>query len=195
MGAQDHIEERFAVYITLGQRRIAREEGADERIAVRVQPVRGDRDDVVSRRDPRAVDDPRALDHSDSVGDEDVGALIEDARLLARLAAGEGTPLRPARRRQTRDEAIDDRTVEVAADDRVLHRERVRAHHDDVVDQVVDQVLAEGLDPVVRQRQFLLRAGLFGLEDQHRLFVTGERGVEEGGKSAEPVQHAAVARL
>jgi hypothetical protein len=92
MGSQDEIEERLALDLDGGERGVARQQGADERVAVGVQAVRGDGDDLVAVGDPRAVDDLFALDNPDRVGDEDIGPRIEDARLLGSLAAGEAAP-------------------------------------------------------------------------------------------------------
>ena len=90
------------------------------------------------------------------------------------LAAGVG---------QGFDKVVDDGSIHRATYDDILDRNRLGTHDDDVVDEVVDHVVADPAMAAVGKGQLLLGARLLALVDQHRVGVAGEAGVEQGGRT------------
>ena len=69
------------------------------------------------------------------------------------------------------------------------------SHDDDVVNQVVDQVVANRFVAAVCKGQLLFGAGLFAFEDEDGVLVLGEMAVKKRGECAYRVENACIARL
>src|SRR5205823_5874636 len=82
--------------------------------------------------------------------------------------------------------------LQLAADDAVLHHDRLGAHDDNVIDEMMDHVEGDGGGAAMLEGDFLLGAGLFGFHDQDGFFDAGEGGVEKGGEGAGAMQDARV---
>ena len=67
-----------------------------------------------------------------------------------------------------------------------------RAHDDDVVEEVIDQIESDGGDPSELEGQLLFGAGLVGLQHQHGVLVAFEPAVDQTGEGAESVEHAPI---
>ena len=119
------------------------EQLAGEAVAVGVEAERGQPEDHVARRDPRAVDDLRPVDDPDDEAGDVVLALGVEAGHLGRLAAEERAARLPAAARQPLDDLGDDLRLEPAGRDVVEEEERARPLDQDVVDAVRHQVVAD----------------------------------------------------
>src|SRR3989344_1137058 len=82
-----------------------------------------------------------------------------------------------------------------AAHDAILYGKRFRTHHDAVIHQVIDEVVADRLKPIVLKREQLLRTGLFGLQYEDRVLVAGELAVVERREGSYLVEYALIARF
>lgn len=196
VGFEDGIEEGFlARHFLLRQLGIITHEFACQRVTVGMESVAGDGEDLVALPDLAAVDDHLLFHDADDARTQNVGAVRDDARLLGGFAAGEHAALRLARIGHAFDQAGDHVFIQLAAHDAVLHREGSGSHHDDVIEQVVDQVLADGFHFVVIDRELLLAARLFGLEDEDGVLVSAEPAVKETGERAHLIEHALIVAL
>ncbi len=115
------------------------------------------------------VDRPRLLDDADGEAGEVVFAVGVHAGHLGRLAADQ----RAAGLLAARGDALDHQRrggdVEPPAGEIVEEEQRLRALHEDVVGAHRDQVDADGVVPVERERELELGADAVGAGDQHRL--------------------------
>ncbi len=123
----------------------------------------------VAGGDGPAVDDAGLLDHADGESREVVLAVVVHAGHFGGLAADE----RAARRLAAGGDALDhvggDVDVELAAREVVEEEQRLGALHEDVVDAHRDQVDADRVVAVERERELQLGADAVGAGDEHRL--------------------------
>ena len=121
-----------------------------------MKPVGRERENRVSRFNRGAVDNMILIDNPNRRRAENVHPRLRQPlaeQMFPRLSR---TSLRLAGIGNTAHECSYNRGFEFATDDTILHIKRVRAHRDDVVDQVVDQVMGNRPNPPVFKRQFLL---------------------------------------
>jgi hypothetical protein len=110
--------------------------------------------------------------------------------VLGRLAADERGAGELATRRDAAHDVGDALGEHLAARDVVGHEERLRAHHDDVVDDHADEVLADRVVLVDRLRDRDLRADAVGRGGEQRLAVAEQRArVEEAREAADAAEH------
>ena len=110
--------------------------------------------------------------------------------MLGGLAADERGAGLGAAARDARDDVGDALGEDLAARDVVGHEERLRADHDDVVDDHADQVEPDRVVLVDGLRDRDLRADAVGAGGQQRTRVRAQRGrVEEAGETADSAQH------
>ena len=157
-----------------------------------MQTVGSERQNLIAGLNGAAVDDVVLIDDADDAGGQHVEAIGDYAGLHRGLAAGQGAALLAAGVGQGCDEVVDDSTLHSAAYDDVLDRNRLGTHDDNIVDEVVDHVVADPAMAAVCKSQFLLGSGLFALVYQHRVRISGKASVEQGGERANPVEHARV---
>ena len=118
-----------------------------ERVAVGVQAGGRVREEHVARGDAIAVERLVLLhDADDGAGKIEVAGLIEPGH-LGGLAAGERHPVGPAAARNPFDDAGQLRRPEPGTGDIVHERDRPRRMNQDVVHAVVDEILADGVEP------------------------------------------------
>ena len=110
-------------------------------------------------------------------GCEDIHARIYNGRLDGSLTADERALILAARIRHALDERADRGLLGLAADDGVEDGKGSRAHNDDVVDEVIDHIMADGLGVAALHRQLLLTTRFLGLKDQDRLLDLRELDV------------------
>ncbi len=198
VGFEDGVEESFGLAVLVGEGfggevGVLGDEDADEGVPIGMEAVGGDGEDSVALLNFLAVDDFGFVDDADDGAGEDVGAGLENARLLGGFATDEGAIVLAAGVIDGGDELEDDVFLQFAADDAVLDREGLGANDDDVIDKVMDHVVGNGGGPVRGEGEFLFGAGLFGFHDEDGVCDAGEGGVEKAGESAGAVEDARVA--
>src|SRR6185295_7708949 len=107
--------------------RLALEDLADERIAVRVRAARGEAEECVARPDRFAVEDAVLLDHPDAKSGEVVFAGRVHAGHLGGLAADQRAAGELAAARNALDDLRGDALLELAAGEVVEEEERLGA--------------------------------------------------------------------
>ena len=159
---------------------------ARERVAVGVEPGGGDADDDVTRRDRLAVDDARPLHAADGEPGEVVLARRVEPGQLGRLAADERAAGLAAALRDALDHVGALLGGELAGAEVVEEEQRLGAHDRDVVHAHGDEVDADGVVPVRRERDLELGADAVGAGDEHRLPVLLHVEREEPAEAADP---------
>ena len=125
----------------------------------------------------RAVDHPLARDAADDEAGEVVFAVGVEAGHLGGLAAEQRAAVRPA----GAGDAVDDRAAtsgdEAAGGEVVEKEERPRALDEDVVDAVVDEILADRVVHAGQERDLELGPDAVRARHQH---LVGDAGVGRG---------------
>ncbi len=156
---------------------------AHERVAVRVEPRRGEAEHDVARADPRAVHDPRALDDADGEARQVVLTGGVQVGELRGLAADEGAAREPAAGDDALHDRLDARRVKTRGADVVEEIEGLGAVDEDVVDAHGDEIDADRVVAVGEERDLELAADAVGGGDHDRLAVA--RGhAHEGSEAA-----------
>ena len=163
---------------------------AGERVAVGVEAGRRQADQHVALLDRRAVEDALAVDHADDEPGEVVLAVGVEARHLGGLAAEQRDAAVAAGRRHPADHRRRHSRVEPAGRQVVEEEERPRALDQDVVDAVVDQVLADRVVAAGGERDLELGADAVRRRHQHRLLEALGREPEHAAERALVGQHA-----
>ena len=139
------------------------EELAGEGVAVGVEAVGGQADEDVADLDGVAGDDLVAADGADDGAGEVVLAVGVEAGHLCGFAADEGAAVGAAGFAEALDDGLDRcRLVELAGGEVVEEEERRGALDGDVVDAVVDEVLADGVVDAELEGDFELGAYAVG---------------------------------
>ena len=86
------------------------------------------------------------------------------------------------------DDVGGDADVEALADEVVEEEQRLGALHQDVVDAHRDEIDADRVVPVERERELQLRADAVGAGDEHRLAVA-LRQLDQRAESADAGEH------
>ena len=144
-GLEEFLAESAAKLGNVGlQRRAdARDDGANQRVAVRVQTRGGHRDNDIPIGHALGPQQLRGI-HDAGRGARDVVVVgRHDARMLRGLAADEGRARGLTGPRDAGDDGSDTLGDDVPAGDVVSHENRARTDHDNVVDDHADQVLAD----------------------------------------------------
>ena len=122
------------------------------------------------------------------VADDETGQVVVrrrvDARHLGRLAADQRAAVLATARGDAGDDAFDDLRLERAHRDVVEKEQRQRALHENVVDAVVHEVVADRVVAAGVDRDLELRPDAVGAGDEHRLGHVG-RDAEHAAESAE----------
>ena len=147
-----------------------------QRVAIGVQPIRGQSHDHVALG--HALGQHLcAIDHAHHRAGQVVGARLVHIGHLGSLAAQQHAAGRAAGRGYARHQRGGHGRVELR-DCYIVHKEkRARALHQNVVDAVVDDILAHRVVAADRLGHQRLRADAIGRGDQHRL---GDRGAKRG---------------
>ena len=173
----------------------ARDDVADERVAVRVQAARGEREHDVAVAHAVGAEDVAGLDDTGRGARDVVVVDAEEARVLGGLAADEGGSGLGAPCGDAADDVGDALGEDLAARDVVGHEERLRADDDDVVDDHADEVEPDGVVLVDGLGDRDLRADAVGARREERLRVRAERGgVEQPGEPADAADHLGTVR-
>ena len=112
-----------------------------------------------------AVDDLISIDYADNASGEHVETVGNHAGLDRGFAAGEGAILLATGVGQSGNEVVDYVTIHGAADDDVLNRDRLGAHDYNVVDEVVNHIVADRAVSTMGKGDFLFGARLLALVD------------------------------
>ncbi len=137
-----------------------------------------------------AVQHAVALDDADDATREVVVARAVDAGHLGRLAADERAAVRLARRHEPADDLLGDVGREAAGAEVVEEEERARATDCDVIDAVVDEVLAHRVVTSDADGHLQLRPDPVDGGDEHRGAVGGSVEGEEPAEGANVGEHA-----
>src|SRR5579862_1585126 len=108
-----------------------------------MQTVAGHPDDRVVDSDPLRPEERRLLDEADDEAGEVVVGWRVDARHLSGLAADQRTPILTTAGGYAADDRFGDCGVETTKRDVVEKEQRRGALHQNVVDTVIDQVMAD----------------------------------------------------
>ena len=147
------------------------------------------------RLDPRSVDHPRTIDHSDDTARQIVLAPAIHPGHLRRFAANQGTAAGPTGFGETAQDLIEDLGLEFLRPDVVEKEKRPRAKNGNVIDAVVDEIGADGVVPVHGKGDFQLRPDTVHTGDQHRLAHSGKIGREQAAEAADFPEHLRPVRL
>ncbi len=151
-----------------------------------MQTTRRHGDDDVAGANTVRPEHGVGLDHAGDRAGQVVLVRSEQAGMLGRLAADEGTTGRHARLRDALDDRRDALGDHPTAGDVVGHEQRFGAAHDDVVDDHGDQVEPDRVVDVHPLRYGDLGAHAVGAGRQQRPAVRRQRaGVEQPGEAAD----------
>jgi hypothetical protein len=147
----------------------ARDDVTDERVAVGVRTAGCQGEHDVAGAHALGAEHGARLDDAGRRSRDVVVVHAEQARVLGGLAADERGAGELAAGRDAAHDVGDALGEHLAARDVVGHEERLRAHHDDVVDDHADEVLADRVVLVDRLRDRDLRADAVGRGGEQRL--------------------------
>ena len=141
---------------------------ARERVPIRVQAVARDADADISFARVLGTKQRRALARADDEAGDVVFAVDVEARHLRGLAAEECGAVLATGEGHARDDTLEARRIELAGGEVIEEEERLGTHDRDVVDAVIDQVLADRVVRIeeIRQAQFRPNAISAGNEDR-----------------------------
>ena len=162
---------------------------ARQRVAVGVQAAGGQTDHRIARPNGLAVEHLGFLDHADNGSAEVVFARLIEAGHLSGLAADERAVVLRARLGKAFDDVLEDARLQPAGANVIQEEERLGAEDGDVVDAMVDQVLADGVVAVQREGELELGADAIdaGNEDGLPVFANVQR--EEAAEPAHFAEH------
>ena len=184
-GLEQHLADRSAErgrVVGVADARV-RQNVAHQREAIAVQTARRDRDDQVAMLDALRAEHRIRLDGSHRGARDVVLVRLHQARVLRGLAAHQRGAGLGAGARDPLDQGGDPVRVDLAAGDVVGHEQRLRADHDDVVDDHADQVLPDRVVLVERDGDVDLRADAVGARRQQRAAEFAQRAhVEQAGE-------------
>ena len=165
---------------------VLRDQRPHQRVAVGVEPGRGEAHDRVAgpRRGP--VEEPVPLPHPDAEPREVELVGLHEPRVLGRLAAGERRAGLAAALGDPRDQGRDPLRVQPPDRDVVEERERLGARAGHVVGAHRDEVDADRVQAAHRRRDRRLRPHAVGGRDDHRLPVARR----DRDRGPEPAQAA-----
>jgi len=161
------------------------EELAGEGVAVGVEAVGGQADEDVAYLNGVAGDDLVAGDGADDGAGEVVLVVGVEAGHLGGFAADEGAAVGAAGFAEALDDGLDGRLIEFAGGEVVEEEERAGALNGDVVDAVVDEVLADGVVDVELEGDFEFGADAVAGGDEDGVGVLLEVEREEAAKAAD----------
>ena len=160
-----------------------------QRVAVGVQPAGGQAENDIPRANGLPIQHAILLDDAHDGAADIVFAGLIKAGHLGGLAADEGAMVFGAGPGKTLDDGLEDARLELARAEIVQEKERLGPEHRDVVDTMVDQVLADGVVPVHGKGQFELGADAVDAGDEHRLAVLARVEGEQAAKPAHLAKH------
>jgi len=164
---------------------------AGERVAVGVQALGRQPQQQVSLLHP-AGQGPVLLHHADDEAGHVVVVFGVGARHLRRLAADQRAGELGAGPGEAADDLLDPQRVHPPQRDVVEEEKRQRPLHQDVVDAVGDQIVADGVVDAGGDRHLDLGADAVGGGDQHRVAVAREVGTEHAAEGADLGEHSGV---
>ena len=168
---------------------LVEKDGAREGISVGVQSVGGQPEHGVPEADAPTVDDLFSIYHAHDAPRQIVVRALVNAGHLRRLTADQRTTRRAAGGGQTLQNLCEHRRLQLTGTDVVEEKQRTRAEHRDVVDAVVDEVLADGVVLVERDGQLELGADAVDARHEHRLAHALEIRAEQAAESARLAEH------
>ena len=164
---------------------LVEEDAARERVAVRVQADRGQADQDVALAHGLAVDEILRVDDAEDEAGDVVVVVAVEARHLRGLAADQRAAVLLARAGHAADHVGHHRRAELAGGVVVEEEQRTRALHEDVVDAVRDEVVADRVVDLHRLRHAQLRPDAVGGGDEDRRLDAFERAAEEASERAD----------
>ena len=171
----------------------AGDDGAHQRVAVRVQARRRHGDDDVAARHALGAQQLGGVHDAGRCARDVVVVRLHDAGVLGGLAADEGRARGLAGARDAGDDGGDALGDDVPAGDVVGHEDGARADHDDVVDDHADQVLADRVVHIHGLRNHDLRThAVRGGRQERLLHAQQRRRVNHAGESAGRAEHGGV---
>src|SRR5439155_27349882 len=174
VGSHELVANLVLNFIDVGLRRVVgnfEEQFAGQRIAIGMQPVRGQAEDHVAGLDGFAGNDPLALDHADDEAGEIVFALGVEAGHLGRLSAYQGAAVVLAGFGDAFDDLLGDFRFEFSGSE-IIHEEKgCGPLYDDVVDAVIHQVGAHGVMDFHFKSDLKFGAHAIHAGDQHGVQV------------------------
>ena len=168
----------------------------DQGVAVGVQPGRLHGDHRVAGTDPAGAEQVVGLHDAGGRPRDVVLVGLEQARVLGGLATDQRAAGLDARLGDALDDRRDPLGDDPAGGDVVGEEQRLRAAHDQVVDEHADQVEPDRVVLVERLRDRHLGAHAVGGAGQQRPLVRLQRaGVEQAGEAADAADHLGAAGL
>ena len=164
---------------------------ARQRVAVGVQPARGQREQQVAVTHAARVEDFPAFDGADDEAREIVIAGRVDIGHFRGFAADQRTAGLFRRAAQTLDHLLEHARVELAHGDIVEEKKRLGALRENVVDAVIQDVGADGGVDAGRAGDFQLGAHAVAAGDQHGIAPAFLIQLKERAESANGREHAA----
>jgi len=159
---------------------------ARQRVTVGLQPAGGQADDDVAGLDLFAGDDPLARHRSHDRADQVILVLRIEPGHLGGLAAQQRTAVLFARFAQAGDHLFENGGVKARGPD-VIHEKQRRGPLDkDVVNAVIDDILADGVVALGQRGDLELGADAVGAGDQQMLLA---RRLKEAAEAADPPHH------
>ena len=168
---------------------LVEEDFAGQRVAVGVEAGGGQADDDVAGADRFAVDDIGAVDHADDGADEVVIGAVIDAGHLRGFAADQGAAGLFAAADHAGDELAKAVRIEPLGGHVIEEEKRFRAEDGDVVDAMVDEVLADGVVAVHQHGDLEFGADAVDAGDEHRVAHFGKMGAEKAAEAADFAEH------
>src|SRR5215475_6535263 len=160
------------------------EQLARQAVPVGVQAGRRQSERDVAFGDPRAVDDPVAVDHADDEARKVVFTLGVKSRHLGRLASEQRAVAFTTASRQPIDNLGNDGGIEFARGDVIEEEERPGALNQNVVDAMRHEVVADSVVDARGERHFQLGSDPVAARYQNRLARVRENAVEHPAEAA-----------
>ena len=169
-----------------------KEQLAGQRVSIGVKAVGGQPDEDIAHLNGVAGDDLVAVHRADDGSGQVVFTVGVEARHLRRLAADKSAAVGAAGFADALHDGLDDGVVELAGSEVVEEEERRGTLYSDVVDAVVDEVLADGVMDAKLEGDLEFGADAVGGGDKHRVWELFEVEREQAAEAADLAEHLPV---
>ena len=163
---------------------------AGQGVTVGVQAVRRQRNQCIARADARTVEYARAVDHADDASNQIVILTAVKSGHLRCFAAEQSASGPAAGAGQPGYDGSENIRVKFPRAEIIEKEKRTRAHDRDVVDAMIDQILANRVMPPGKDSDVQLGADAIHAGDEHGIFHAGKGRAEESAEGADTAENA-----
>jgi len=172
-----------------GQAHFFEEHLAGERVAVGMEAVAAEADDGVTGADFRAVEEFRTVHDADDGPGDIVFAFLIHAGHLGGFTTDQGAASFLAGFGEAFEDLLEDDGIEFFTADIVQEKQGPGADDGDVIDAMVDEILADRVVAVRGEGDFEFRADSVHAGDEHGVFHAAQVRAEEAAEAADFAQN------